>query len=60
LPSAERLRELRDEFSPMAHQQKWIIHSFQEQLGSRLLSGRKVHAVICGILSLAYSSLAGC
>jgi hypothetical protein len=28
LPSAERLRELKDESSPIAHQQKWIIHSF--------------------------------
>jgi hypothetical protein len=60
LPSAERLRELRDEFSPMAHQQKWIIHSFQEQLGARLLNGRKVHVVKYRILSLAYSSFAGC
>ncbi|KIN05296.1 hypothetical protein OIDMADRAFT_25865 [Oidiodendron maius Zn] len=42
LPSAERLRELRDEFSPMAHQQDWIIHSFQEELGVMGLNGRKV------------------
>ena len=42
LPSAERLRELRDEFGPMAHQQGWIIHSFQEQVGVKLLSGHKV------------------
>jgi hypothetical protein len=45
LPAAERLRELRDEFSPMAHQQNWIIHSFQEQLGVKYLSGHKVHTV---------------
>jgi hypothetical protein len=60
LPSAERLRELRDEFSPMAHQQKWIIYSFQEQLGVKLLNGRKVHIIVCSILPLADSSFAGC
>ncbi|RYP71044.1 hypothetical protein DL769_004757 [Monosporascus sp. CRB-8-3] len=41
LPSSERLKELRDEFGPMAQQQKWIIHSFQEQFGVELLSGHK-------------------
>ena len=46
LPSAERLRELRDEFGPMAHEQNWIIHSFQEQLGVTLLGGHKVNASI--------------
>ncbi|KAI0438491.1 hypothetical protein F4803DRAFT_91608 [Xylaria telfairii] len=42
LPSSERLRELRDEFSPMAHEQQWIIHSFQEELGVKALGNRKV------------------
>ncbi|KAH6665426.1 hypothetical protein B0J14DRAFT_492244, partial [Halenospora varia] len=42
LPSSERLRELRDEFGPMAQQQKWMIHSFQEDLGVMGLSGQKV------------------
>jgi hypothetical protein len=42
LPSAERLRELRDEFSPLAQLQSWIIHSFQEQIGVKLLNGHKV------------------
>jgi hypothetical protein len=42
LPSSERLRELRDEFGPLAEQQGWIIHSFQEQLGVGALGGRKV------------------
>jgi hypothetical protein len=42
LPSSERLRELRDEFSPMAHEQHWSIHSFQEELGVVGLNGRKV------------------
>lgn len=46
LPSAERLRELRDEFSPMAHQQGWIIHSFQEEIGVNLLGGHKVRSVV--------------
>ncbi|KAK6856638.1 hypothetical protein PG995_006825 [Apiospora arundinis] len=42
LPSSERLRELRDEFAPMARQQGWIIHSFQEQIGVKALSSDKV------------------
>ena len=44
LPSAERLKELRDDFGPRACQQNWIIHSFQEQLGIGLLGGHKVRA----------------
>jgi predicted alpha/beta hydrolase family esterase len=47
LPSAERLRELRDEFSPMAHQQDWMIHSFQEELGIMGLNGHKVLLLLC-------------
>lgn len=42
LPSSERLRELRDEFAPLASQQGWVVHSFQEQMGVKLLNGRKV------------------
>lgn len=42
LPSAERLRELRDEFSPMILDQNWVIHSFQEQVGVSILGGHKV------------------
>ncbi|KAK8093000.1 hypothetical protein PG999_014587 [Apiospora kogelbergensis] len=42
LPSSERLRELRDEFAPMARQQGWAVHSFQEQMGIKPLGGRKV------------------
>lgn len=42
LPTAERLRELRDEFGPMVLEQDWRIHSFQEQLGVPALSGLKV------------------
>jgi len=42
LPSAERLRELRDEFGPLAVQQDWTIHSFQEQQGLKALGDAKV------------------
>ncbi|KAK1772152.1 hypothetical protein QBC33DRAFT_463161, partial [Phialemonium atrogriseum] len=42
LPTSERLRELRDEFGPLAHRQGWKIHSFQEQLGVAVLNGDKV------------------
>ena len=42
LPSSERLKELREEFGPMAQGQGWIIHSFQESLGVPALSGCKV------------------
>ena len=41
LPTSERLRELRDEFMPMARQKGWIIYSFQEQYGIQFLEGRK-------------------
>jgi hypothetical protein len=47
LPSSERLRELRDEFSPMAHEQNWMIHSFQEERGIMYLNGNKVRTVRC-------------
>jgi hypothetical protein len=42
LPTSERLRELRDEFSPMVHQNGWIIYSFQEQYGVSVLNNKKV------------------
>ncbi|KAK3343473.1 hypothetical protein B0T25DRAFT_485826, partial [Lasiosphaeria hispida] len=42
LPSSERLRELRDEFGPIAQTQGWLIHSFQEGLSVKLLNGEKV------------------
>lgn len=45
LPTSERLRELRDEFAPMARQNNWIIYSFQEQYGVPLLNGKKVRAL---------------
>ncbi|KAL1969786.1 hypothetical protein VTN77DRAFT_7295 [Rasamsonia byssochlamydoides] len=38
----ERLRELLDEFNPLAYQQQWPIHSFQEQYGVKALNGKKV------------------
>ncbi|KAL8308112.1 hypothetical protein RB593_006439 [Gaeumannomyces tritici] len=42
LPSAERLRELRDDFPIIAQRKGWAIHSFQEQQGVRLLGDKKV------------------
>ena len=42
LPSSERLKELRDEFGPMARQENWTIYSFQEQYGLKALNGNKV------------------
>ncbi|KAK3370549.1 hypothetical protein B0H63DRAFT_504049, partial [Podospora didyma] len=42
LPSSERLKQLRDEFGPIALEQNWMIHSFQEGLGIRFLGNRKV------------------
>lgn len=42
LPSSERLKELRDEFGPMASERNWMVHSFQEGLGISFLNGRKV------------------
>ncbi|KAK0643053.1 hypothetical protein B0T16DRAFT_176251 [Cercophora newfieldiana] len=42
LPTSERLKELRDVFGPMAQERSWIIHSFQEKFGVKLLNDRKV------------------
>lgn len=42
LPSSERLKELMDEFPPLALNRDWAIHSFQEQLGLKALNGKKV------------------
>ncbi|KAJ4289061.1 hypothetical protein N0V90_011403 [Kalmusia sp. IMI 367209] len=42
LPTGERLRELRDEFGSLAEEQRWLIHSFQEQHGVAALGGAKV------------------
>lgn len=57
LPSAERLRELRDEFGPMIVDQNWMIHSFQEQLGVLALGGHK--AGLCIILMALLTNCAG-
>lgn len=56
LPSSERLRELRDEFGPMAQEQNWMIHSFQEELGTRYTNGNKVRTVSV-LLSLLVNAL---
>jgi hypothetical protein len=42
LPSSERLRELRDEFSRMSREKSWMLYSFQEQYGLKILNGDKV------------------
>jgi hypothetical protein len=42
LPTSERLKELRAEFSPMAHQNDWIIYCFQERYGIPALNNNKV------------------
>src|SRR3569833_96315 len=42
LPSAEHLRELRDEFGPMSQDRGWAIHSLHEQLGIDSLFSQKV------------------
>ena len=44
LPTSERLKELRDEFGPMARRKNWIIYTFQEQYGVQFLGGQKVRA----------------
>ncbi|KIW94840.1 uncharacterized protein Z519_04818 [Cladophialophora bantiana CBS 173.52] len=42
LPCSERLKQLRDEFGPMARAEGWKIHCFQEDHGIKALNGRKV------------------
>ncbi|KAK5445358.1 hypothetical protein LTS15_010139 [Exophiala xenobiotica] len=42
LPSSERLRQLRDEFGPIAHEKRWIIHCFQEEYPVKFLNGKVV------------------
>jgi hypothetical protein len=41
-PSAEYLKQLRDEFRRMIEKREWFIHSFQEQYGMSGLFGKKV------------------
>jgi hypothetical protein len=48
LPSSERLRELRDEFSRMSRTKNWMLFSFQEQYGLKVLNGDKVR-IVCHI-----------
>ncbi|KAM7209925.1 hypothetical protein V8F06_014692 [Rhypophila decipiens] len=52
LPSSERLKELRDEFGPIAQNRGWVIHSFQEQLGVDGLFGQKVVEDISSYLNI--------
>jgi hypothetical protein len=46
LPTSERLRQLRDEFNPIAQQQQWRIYSFQEAYGVRGLGGNRVSLLV--------------
>lgn len=55
LPASERLKELRDVFGPMAQEQNWAIHSFQEQFGIGILIGRKLCTPGC-ISSCSHAS----
>jgi hypothetical protein len=41
-PSAEYLKQLRDEFRRMVEKREWLVHSFQEQYGMSGLFGKKV------------------
>ena len=60
LPSSERLRELRDEFLPIASEKRWNIHSFQEEIGVNLLNGNKV-CIICVVpIELLLTLFLGC
>jgi len=56
LPSSERLKELRDEFGPMASERNWMLHSFQEGLGISLLSGRKVSYTYLSLAELFFKA----
>ncbi|KAH0553285.1 hypothetical protein GP486_006582, partial [Trichoglossum hirsutum] len=42
LPRSEQLRELREEFSKMSRAKNWMLYSFQEQYGLKVLNGDKV------------------
>jgi ankyrin repeat protein len=42
MPDAEQLTELRDEFSILCHERKWLVYSFQEEYGINELLGTKV------------------
>ncbi|KAL9105924.1 MAG: hypothetical protein Q9227_008984 [Pyrenula ochraceoflavens] len=57
LPTAERLRELRDDFGPIARQKQWVVHSFQEQLGVTALAGCKVVEDTSSCLNLPESEI---
>ena len=54
LPSSDLLRRLRDEFHPVALEQNWDIHSFQEEIGVSFLNNRKVQRKLSSIEHLTY------
>ncbi|KAK5369426.1 hypothetical protein LTR20_007706 [Exophiala xenobiotica] len=63
LPSSERLKQLRDEFGPIAHEKKWIIHCFQEEYpvkglnGKRFRSSKIQHLASTTLLSRPFNTL---
>lgn len=46
MPDSERLKELLEDFPPLAREKKWAIYSFQEQYGVTALSGKKVSVIL--------------
>ncbi|CCC05215.1 unnamed protein product [Sordaria macrospora k-hell] len=56
LGKSDRLEELRNEFNPIAQEQNWPVHSFQEELGVKLLFNRKV-SMLCPFILINDSSL---
>jgi pimeloyl-ACP methyl ester carboxylesterase len=49
-PTAEYLKQLRDEFRRMLDKKEWLIHSFQEQYGLPGLFGRRYVPSRCGLV----------
>jgi hypothetical protein len=57
MPDSERLKELLEDFSPLAHENNWLVCSFQEQHGVKALGGKKVGEIFCwnaNIISLIF------
>lgn len=46
LLTSERLKELRDTFSPLVRHNSWMVFSFQEQYGIQLLGGDKARMTL--------------
>ncbi|KAK3896632.1 hypothetical protein C8A05DRAFT_20435, partial [Staphylotrichum tortipilum] len=46
-PGAPSLRELDERFQLLAEGRRWGVHLFQEEVGLRRLSGKKLSALVC-------------